>query len=50
MFETMQPHLYSILAGDGGLSMSMSWTMSPMATCLLVSSIIIMTSDHNLLE
>ena len=30
--------------------MSMSWTMSPMATCLLVSSIIIMTSDHNLLR
>ena len=35
--------LYSILAGDGGRSMSMSCTMSPMATCLLVSSIIIMS-------
>ena len=40
-------HLYSILAGDGGLSISMSCTMSPMATCLLVSSIIIMAETDS---
>ena len=34
-------YLYSILAGEGGRSISMSCTMSPMATCLRVSSIII---------
>ena len=39
--EQSQCYLYSILAGDGGLSISMSCTMSPMATCLRVSSIII---------
>ena len=44
---SLYSHLYSILAGDGGLSISMSCTISPMATCLLVSSIIIMAEAES---